>query len=82
MFETIMLFLSFNRTINAYLLKKLITNNENRISLLYLLINCISLRSASQMLSLKDEYTLCFFNFLIIGFSVHMLIVFIRKYKP
>ena len=40
------------------------TNNKSRISLLYLIIMCISARIAPHMLSLKDEY-LCFLNFLI-----------------
>ena len=40
---------------------------KNKIPLLYLLINCISPRSALQMLSLKDEYFLRALNFRIIG---------------
>ena len=37
------------------------------IPLLNLLINCILARSAPQILSLKDDCTFRFFNFLIIG---------------
>ena len=33
------------------------THNKERIPLLNLLINCISARSAPQLLSIKDEYT-------------------------
>ena len=36
-------------------------------SFIILLMNCISARSAPQILSLKDEYTFLFSNFLIIG---------------
>ena len=35
--------------------------------MLNLFINCISTKLAAQILSLKDEYTFCFSNFLIIG---------------
>ena len=45
----------------AYLLKISITRNKKRISLLNLLINCISAQSASQILSIKDGYS--FFKF-------------------
>ena len=43
------------------------THKKNRNTLLYLLINYISSRSASQILSLKDEYIFGFSNFLITG---------------
>ena len=43
-----------------------ITNNKNRNPLLNLLISCISASSATRILSLKEEYTFRFFNFLII----------------
>ena len=43
------------------------THNKNRNTLLNLIINCISTRSAHKILSLEDEYTLHFSNFLIIG---------------
>ena len=36
-------------------------------SFIILLMNCISARSAPQILSLKDEYAFLFSNFLIIG---------------
>ena len=39
-----------------------------RAPLLNLLINCISTRLAPHTLSIKDEYTFIFLNFLIIGF--------------
>ena len=45
------------------------THNKNLIHLLYLLINCISTRSTSKLLPIKDEYTSRFSNFLIIGLS-------------
>ena len=52
-----------------HLWKMSITRNKKQLkkSMLNLLINCISLRSASQMLSLKSEYTFHFLNFVIIG---------------
>lgn len=36
-----------------------------KVEFLYLVINCISARSTTQMLSIKNEYTLCCLNFLI-----------------
>ena len=38
-------------------------HNKNLISLLYLIINCISTKSATHKLSLKDKYILHFLNF-------------------
>ena len=43
------------------------THNTNLIPLLRLLVNCISARSAPQILTLNDEYAFLFLNFLIIG---------------
>ena len=44
------------------------THNKNRVILLYLPINCISAcYEPDMLLPLKDEYTLYFSNFLIIG---------------
>ena len=60
-------FLSFKGAAQAYSFKMSMTHNKNQNFLLYLLINCISARSAHQILSLKDEYTSRFPNFLIIG---------------
>ena len=48
--------------------------------LLYFFINCISTRSAPQMLSLKDEYNLRCSNFLIIIRVILLLIVRLTKY--
>ena len=62
-------FLSFKGITQAYLLKISITHNKKQITLLDLLINCISARSSPQILSLKDECTLRFSYFLIIGLS-------------
>ena len=42
-------------------------HNKKRIPFSNLLINCISARSASHILSLKDFYTFGFSKFLIIG---------------
>ena len=42
-------------------------HNKNQNLLLYLRINCISARSAPELLSLKNEYTLRFLNFVILG---------------
>ena len=44
-----------------------ITHNKNLHPLLSLFINCISARSAPQILSIKGERTLLFSNFLIVG---------------
>ena len=41
--------------------------NKKRIPLLNLLMNCLSARSPSQILSIKREYTFAFPNNLIIG---------------
>ena len=56
----------FKGTTHAYLLKMSMTHNKNQNPLLYLLINCISTRSAPKILSLKDYYNLRLLNFLII----------------
>ena len=58
-------FLSFKETLRPYLLKISITSQKNRITLLYLIINCIFSRSAILMSFLKYENTLhVFFTFL------------------
>ena len=44
-----------------------ITRNKKRISLLNLLINYISARSAPQILSMKNECSFFISNFLVIG---------------
>ena len=44
-----------------------ITHNKNLNPLLNLLINCISTRSAPQILPIKGECTFLLLNFLIIG---------------
>ena len=54
------LFLSFKGTTQAYLLKISITHNKNLIPLLYLLNNCVSVKSTPQALSLNAEYTFLF----------------------
>ena len=41
------------------------THNKERIPLLYLLISCISARPESQVLSIKNECTFRFSNFLL-----------------
>ena len=48
---------------------------------LFFFINCISTRSAPQMLSLKDEYNLRCSNFLIIICVILLLIVDLTKYN-
>ena len=53
-------FLSFKGTTQAYLLKISITHNKNLIPLLYLLHNCISAKSAPQILPLNVECTFLF----------------------
>ena len=44
------------------------THNKNENPLLYLLIDCISVRSVPQIFSLTDDCTFRFSNFLIVGF--------------
>ena len=56
-------FLYFKGITHAYLLKMSITHDKKRIPLLNLLINCISARSASEILSAKDQCTFPFLNF-------------------
>ena len=73
-------FLSFNRTTQAYLLKISIRHNKNLNALLNFFINCISAKSAPQILSLKAEYTFVFFNFLIMRYEVLQLIVHFVAY--
>ena len=53
----------FKEAVHDYLLKVPMTYSEKQIPLFYLLINCISSRSAPQMLPLKHEYTLRFCRF-------------------
>ena len=60
-------FLSFKGITYAYLLQISITHNKNLNLLLNLLINYISVRSAPQILSIKDDSTFLFSNFLIVG---------------
>ena len=63
-----MLFLLFKGIItHTYLLKISIARNKKRIPLLNLLINCISARSAPQILSIKGDHTFLYLNFLILG---------------
>ena len=57
----------FKVTAHAYLLKITVKHNKNRILLLNLLINCISAKSAPQIIFIKDDHTFSFLNFLIIG---------------
>ena len=61
-----MTFLYFKGIIHAYLLKMSIAH-QNLNALLNLLINCISAKSASQMVSIKDDCTFLSSNFLVIG---------------
>ena len=58
-------FLSFKGTTDAY--KKPIAHNKYLFPLLYLLSDCISAESVPQILSLNDEQTFLFLNFVIIG---------------
>ena len=60
-------FLFFKGIMHACLLKISITHNKKQISLLNLLINCISTRSVPKILSMKGDCTFLFFNILIIG---------------
>ena len=86
-------FLFFKGITHAYLL----FHNKNLNCLLDLLINCISARSAPQILSIKGDRTLLFSNFLktalcnssancffeIFSFSIPLADVFYKKpYKP
>ena len=55
------------KTSHVYLLKMLMTIIKNEFLYYILLINCISGRSAPQVLSVKDVSTFCFSSFLIIN---------------
>ena len=44
-----------------------VTHNKDLNTLLNLLINCLSAKSAAQILSLNAEYTFLILNFLIMG---------------
>ena len=57
------LFLSLSWTKHAYFLCISTMNSKNLTPILYLLSNCISARSAPQMVSLKKEYILHFLKF-------------------
>ena len=57
-------FLSFKGMTHLYLLNILITRHKTRNRLLNFFINCISERSALQILCLKDEYVFRFLDFL------------------
>ena len=65
----------FKRTTDAYLLYITITHNKNWIPWLNLLISCISARSVHQIFSIKDENTVRFPNFIIIGLGNFQLIL-------
>ena len=56
-------FLSFKRETQVYVLRASMTHNKNRYPLSYLLINCVSAKSASQLLFLKVKYTLLLLKF-------------------
>ena len=58
-------FLSFKETNHGYLLTLSITHNKKRI----LQLNCILVKSAPQISSIKDECTFHFSDFLITGLS-------------
>ena len=62
-------FLSFKETNHGYVLTLSITHNKKRILLLNFVINCISVKSAPQISSIKDECTFHFSDFLITGLS-------------
>ena len=53
------------------------THNKNRNPLLNLLINFISVRSELQILSIKDECTFRFSNFLIMGLCSSFVILLV-----
>ena len=60
MLVIVIIFLFFAGAAHAYILKISRTHNKNWNPLLYLLINCVSARSAYQILSSKDEYNFGF----------------------
>ena len=90
-------FLSFKGITHAYLLQISITHNKNLNPLLNLIINCISAKSTPQTFSIKDECTLLFSYFLIIGLcnsyansllnifsflTFHQKLFYEKNYKP
>ena len=62
----VVLLLSFKGITHAYLLQISVTHNKKLLPLLSLFINYISVRSALQILSIKDECVFRFSNVLII----------------
>ena len=60
-------YLSFKGITHTYLLKISITHTKNLNPLLNLLTNCVSAALAPQTLSINDECTFLFLNFLITG---------------
>ena len=58
---------AFNWKTHAYLLQISIMHNKKQVPLLDMLLSCISARSESEILSIKEEYTVCFSNFLLIA---------------
>ena len=66
---------AFNWKTHAYLLQISIMHNKKQVPLLDMLLSCISARSESEILSIKEEYTVCFSNFLLIALRNSQLIV-------
>ena len=72
-------FLSFKEITHAYLLKVSITHNKNLNLLLKFLINCISVKSASQILSLNKEQTLLFLISQQLVYEVHPQVLYLSQ---
>ena len=80
-------FLFFKKIIHSCLLKIPITHRKGRNHKLKFIINCISARSATQILSITGKYTFRFINITRNRFYVTWLrslppVVFYQKNKP
>ena len=69
--------LSFKGTTQAHSQKISITHNKEQVLLLNSLINCISAKSARQILYTKDECTFPLSNFKIIGLCNYLASSFV-----
>ena len=73
--------MSFKEMTQAYLLQISITYNKKLNPLLNLLINCISAKSAYQILSIKGECTFILLNYLIIGLCNSAAIPLLKSFS-
>ena len=73
-------FSSFKGKTQTYLLKTSITRNKS--PLLYLLVNCLSTKPASQILFPKEKYSLRVSNFIVVGLCNTYVYCFLSELIP